>query len=283
MSRPRAATSVAISTSNLRFLKVLKMRMREPWSKSPCKNSVFLWRKSEKLCVSSSALAIDLTKINTCPFWSIPSTCLESHCHFSSSFLTTSTCCSTVEAAWPSSPIVMRAGNCKMSRASFSIFGGKVAENNNVCLLGRTFWTMDRTWYSKPRWNILSASSSTTKVTRRSVQPFIFTMSINLPGLHIAISHPRLISLNCSSLERPPANVALRKPSWRFSLCVSCSICTANSRVGHNTTPMGPSPFCNSSWAMQCTNIGKRYATVFPEPVSAMPMMSRPVSAAGMA
>mmetsp|Transcript_98217 Transcript_98217/g.300307 ORF Transcript_98217/g.300307 Transcript_98217/m.300307 type:complete len:259 (-) Transcript_98217:72-848(-) len=258
MSRPRAATSVAISTSNFLFLKEARMRMREPWSKSPWRNSVRLSKKSEKFCVNSSALAMDLTKISSWPLASIPSARFASHAHFSSSLLTTSTYCLTLIAAWPTSPMVIRTGSCKMSRASCSILGGKVAEKRSVCRLGRTFWMMERIWYSKPKENIRSASSRTTNVVRCKVKPFIFTMSINLPGLQIAISAPRFTSLNCSSFDRPPARVTLRRPSCRLSLKVSCSICTASSRVGQSTTPVGPSPFCNASCALQCTSIGRR-------------------------
>ena len=37
------------------------------------------------------------------------------------------------------------------------------------------------------------------------------------------------------------------------------------------------------TWSMQCTSSGQRKAAVFPEPVLAMPMMSRPLIAAGIA
>mmetsp|Transcript_30847 Transcript_30847/g.83580 ORF Transcript_30847/g.83580 Transcript_30847/m.83580 type:complete len:234 (+) Transcript_30847:1117-1818(+) len=218
MSRPRAATSVAISTSTFRFLKFLRIRMRSPWSRSPCRNPVLFWRKSVKFCVSSSALAMDFTKMRTWPLASISSTCLASHAHLSSSFFITSTHCTMFEAACPPWPTVMRTGWCSKSRASFSIFGGKVAEKSKICRVGRTFCTMERTWYSKPMENMRSASSSTTKVTRRKLQPFILTTSIKRPGLPIAISAPRLTSLNCSNLESPPAKVTLVRPRCLLNL-----------------------------------------------------------------
>mmetsp|Transcript_106042 Transcript_106042/g.342061 ORF Transcript_106042/g.342061 Transcript_106042/m.342061 type:complete len:219 (-) Transcript_106042:700-1356(-) len=218
MSRPRAATSVAMSTSTRRFLKALRMRRRSPWSRSPCRNSVFFSRNSVKFCVSSSALAMDFTKMRTWPFASIPSMRFASHAHFSSSFLKTSTCCTTLTATWPPWPMVMRTGWCSRSCARRSIFGGKVAEKSRIWRLGRTFCTMDRIWYSKPMWNMRSASSRTTKVARRKSQPFIFTTSMRRPGLQMAISAPRLTSLNCSSLERPPARVTLVRPSCLLNL-----------------------------------------------------------------
>ena len=40
---------------------------------------------------------------------------------------------------------------------------------------------------------------------------------------------------------------------------------------------------CLPTWSIQCTIIGRRKAAVFPEPVFAIPMMSRPPSPAGIA
>lgn len=44
---------------------------------------------------------------------------------------------------------------------------------------------------------------------------------------------------------------------------------------------MGPSPDCNSFWSMICTSMGQMKAAVFPLPVLAMPIMSRPLRAMG--
>mmetsp|Transcript_93325 Transcript_93325/g.263443 ORF Transcript_93325/g.263443 Transcript_93325/m.263443 type:complete len:248 (+) Transcript_93325:1412-2155(+) len=247
-----------MSTSNFRFRNLLRIRMRSVWSRSPCKNSVCLSRKSLKFCVSSSALEMDFTKINTCPFAIIPSILFESHGHFSSSFLMTSTTCATFCAACPASPIVTLTGLCRMSRARRSILGGNVAENSSVWRLGLTFCMIDLIWYSKPRWNMRSASSSTAKVTRLRLQPFILTMSIRRPGLQMAISQPRLISLNCSSLDSPPARVTLRRPMCLLNLNTSFSICTASSRVGQRTMLMGPSSFANAGCAAAWTSMGSK-------------------------
>lgn len=46
---------------------------------------------------------------------------------------------------------------------------------------------------------------------------------------------------------------------------------------------IGPSDSSNGLWSMMCRNMGSRKAMVFPLPVLAMPMRSRPDIMAGMA
>mmetsp|Transcript_124 Transcript_124/g.372 ORF Transcript_124/g.372 Transcript_124/m.372 type:complete len:296 (-) Transcript_124:411-1298(-) len=282
-SRPRAARSVAMSTSTLRFRKESMMRILSFWSKSPWSATAGFLSSSVNLSSSSSTLCFDCAKTSSWPLASITSTRSDNQPNLSSSSATTSTCCVTVAAACPSVPIVIRTGFCKRSRDIISILGGNVAEKNNVCLEGRMFCAMERICGSKPMFNMRSASSSTKNVHRRKLQPFILTMSISRPGVAITISLPFFISLNCWNLDRPPANVVLRKRKALLNLYASFSICMASSRVGHNTSPIGPSSFCSADWSAQCTNIGIKYATVLPLPVSAIPITSRPHNPAGMA
>jgi len=47
--------------------------------------------------------------------------------------------------------------------------------------------------------------------------------------------------------------------------------------------PIGPSSSSSAGWSMMCLNIGSRNASVFPLPVLAMPMTSRPDMMAGIA
>ena len=46
--------------------------------------------------------------------------------------------------------------------------------------------------------------------------------------------------------------------------------------------PIGPSPSSSGLYAFMCRTNGSTYANVLPEPVSAMPMMSRPDIMAGI-
>ena len=59
--------------------------------------------------------------------------------------------------------------------------------------------------------------------------------------------------------------------------------CWQSSLVGAQMSPMGPSSSFSSGWSMAWTKRGQRKAAVFPEPVLAIPMMSRPLRATGMA
>mmetsp|Transcript_57370 Transcript_57370/g.90993 ORF Transcript_57370/g.90993 Transcript_57370/m.90993 type:complete len:208 (+) Transcript_57370:981-1604(+) len=205
-------------TSTICFRTFFKIFMRSPWSMSPCNVTHFFSRKSLKFCVSSSAVAMDFTNMSSCPFARMSLIFFDSHAHFSVSFCFTTIVCLMFLAAWPSSPTVTRTGADNRSRASRSIFGGNVAEKNSVCRAGRMACTIERTWYSNPICSIRSASSITRNVTRLILHPFILMISMSLPGLQTTISHPRFISLNCSSLERPPANVTLRKPKRLLNL-----------------------------------------------------------------
>lgn len=60
-------------------------------------------------------------------------------------------------------------------------------------------------------------------------------------------------------------------------------ICMHSSLVGVMMRAIGPSVSSRGGWSTTCRNIGSRKASVFPEPVLAMPMTSLPFMMAGMA
>mmetsp|Transcript_19045 Transcript_19045/g.57134 ORF Transcript_19045/g.57134 Transcript_19045/m.57134 type:complete len:222 (-) Transcript_19045:103-768(-) len=217
-SRPRAARSVAMRTSTLRLRKESRTLMRSSWPMSPCSVTASFCRRSLKSAASFSAPCFDLQKMQSWPFFRNPSTRCMSQGHFASSVGTISTCCTMFSAAWPRVPIVIRIGCRRRSLESSSIFGGKVAEKRRVWREGRTFWTTERIWSSKPICSMRSASSSTTKVQRLRLQPFILMMSMMRPGVAMTISLPFFTSLNCWYFERPPASVVLLSPSVLLNL-----------------------------------------------------------------
>mmetsp|Transcript_37341 Transcript_37341/g.118828 ORF Transcript_37341/g.118828 Transcript_37341/m.118828 type:complete len:228 (-) Transcript_37341:796-1479(-) len=223
-SSPLAARSVAMSTSARRWRKHSRTRMRSSWSRSPCSTAAARWSSSAKLLASSSTPCFDLEKTRTWPFASMPPTRSASQGHLSCSLASTSTVWATFSATCPSLPIVMRTGCCRRSLLRRSIFGGKVAEKSSVWREGRTFCTTERIWGSNPMCSMRSASSSTRKVHRCRLQPFIFTMSIMRPGVAMAISLPAFRALNCWCFESPPARVMLLKPTVLLNLKVSFSI-----------------------------------------------------------
>ena len=88
---------------------------------------------------------------------------------------------------------------------------------------------------------IRSASSSTRKETRLSVQAFSFARSSSRPGVATATAAPALSCRNCSVFSTPPNTLATRRPTALPSAAATWWICTASSRVGASTRPTGPS------------------------------------------
>mmetsp|Transcript_13120 Transcript_13120/g.25790 ORF Transcript_13120/g.25790 Transcript_13120/m.25790 type:complete len:349 (-) Transcript_13120:590-1636(-) len=105
--------------------------------------------------------------------------------------------------------------------------------------------------------------------------------SINLPGVAMQISTPSWRSRAWGNLGTPPYTHVFLIFEDLPNLSHSALICTASSRVGASTRTMGPSPRFRYGWALMCTIEGSRNAQVFPDPVSAIPIMSRPDSATG--
>lgn len=119
----------------------------------------------------------------------------------------TSTICSTFLQACPLLPTRISTGFVNILRARFYTFLGKVAENITVCLWGRTLSTILVIWGSKPKSNILSASSMTNIVTLLkfvTLPLFRVNMSIILPGVQMIISAPFFKSESCFWIGRPP-------------------------------------------------------------------------------
>ncbi|OMH83980.1 hypothetical protein AX774_g2527, partial [Zancudomyces culisetae] len=183
-------------------------------------------------------------------------------------------------------PTEISTGRCRILRANASICLGNVAENNTVCRSGRIFVTIFITCGSNPISNIRSASSRTKNVARRRFvtrPPFAASKSIIRPGVHTTISAPRLNSAIWSLIGAPPYALTVRIPSPFPKMRHSFPICIASSRVGVITTPIGPSPFLSSRCPLICLSIGNTKASVFPLPVLAIPITSRPISIAGIA
>eukprot|EP00968_Pinguiococcus_pyrenoidosus_P011531 scaffold927_cov230-Pinguiococcus_pyrenoidosus.AAC.13 len=111
-------------------------------------------------------------------------------------------------------------------------------------------------------------------------------MSIIRPGVHTTTSAPRFSCAICSFTPAPPYTAATLKLKDLANLRASLAIWTASSRAGAMMRPMGPSPSSSgyvATWSRMCRNMGRRKARVFPEPVLATPMTSRPLMMAGTA
>ena len=113
------------------------------------------------------------------------------------SFFIISTCCSIFFAPWPFSPTKISTGRFNIFFAINWICLGNVALNITICLWGLMFLIIFDICGSKPKSNIRSASSKTTKVVLNKFVIFPLDKhnnSINLAGVATAISTPRLSS-----------------------------------------------------------------------------------------
>ena len=166
-----------------------------------------------------------------------------------------------------------------MSELSSSIFFGKVAEKKSVCLSDLIWFTIERSWYSKPISNILSASSMTKKVHLEvSEKAFFLKNSINLPGVETQISFYRcLISFQSSWGSTPPKTGSTLMLNNLQNLLKTVNICWQSSLVGAMTKAIGPSSFfVKAGYSSTWTRSGIKYARVLPDPVFATATMSLP-------
>mmetsp|Transcript_3712 Transcript_3712/g.12778 ORF Transcript_3712/g.12778 Transcript_3712/m.12778 type:complete len:254 (-) Transcript_3712:447-1208(-) len=107
------------------------------------------------------------------------------------------------------------------------------------------------------------------------------------PGVPMTTCTPARRRWPCSSMLLPPTTLVALKSVCFMSFTVSVSICCASSRVGAMMMARGPSSptlssLCGGDWSRNWMR-GMTNAAVLPEPVSAMPIMSRRWSPTGMA
>ena len=79
-------------------------------------------------------------------------------------------------------------------------------------------------------------------------------------------------------MRAPPYTATVRNRLLGASFSASTAICSASSRVGVMTRPIGPFSLCGRQRFMN----GRRNAAVLPVPVCAWPITSWPFMAAGM-
>ena len=111
----------------------------------------------------------------------------------------------------------------------------------------------------------------------------VVSTSIMRPGVHATISHPRLSSPICAATPLPPYTETATSPAALPNFLQSLPICVTSSRVGPMIMPIGPSPLSIGRWSLTCLSMGNTYDSVFPDPVLATPMQSRPDMITGSA
>ena len=145
---------------------------------------------------------------------------------------------------------------------------------------------MFRTSSSKPRSIILSASSMQRYLQLLNVNRFFSSISIKRPGVAITMWSPLLSTWLWSFIDIPPMHSSAFNCGYLPSFAKDAHQVTtlsyvwvANSRDGHRMIPTGPSPRTRGSFISSSRAIiisGRQNARVFPEPVKAIPMISRP-------
>ena len=173
---------------------------------------------------------------------------------------TTSNVCRMFAFACPERPIATRTGFSMRSRDKFTTRGGKVAENSRSWRSGRMASSRERICCSNPRETIRSASSRTTYEHRDNGRYFWFTRSIKRPG--VPTMRWKLWTWSaffwCHPLCPPVMHITLRWNGARKDLATAV-ICSASSRVGTMTMPMGPSLSCNAlGWTVSCNDTAVR-------------------------
>ena len=133
----------------------------------------------------------------------------------------------------------------------------------------------------KPISNSLSASSSTR--TCKSSRPTLWVLckwSIMRPGVATTTSGlPRSVAAwTCE--ESPPTTSAARTSVNCASFCIIECTCTASSRTGTKTRTYVA--LIRRGRCSRRSRTGRVKAAVFPDPVAALPEISRPVSANGI-
>ena len=174
-------------------------------------------------------------------------------------------------------PTEILTGFFRYLSASLTILFASVAENNNVwCFSG----TVSKTWLIcgvKPISSIRSLSSKTKNVVLCNFKVLLFKWSLILPGVPTINLGFLCICLNCFCIESPPINKAVLIFPRPIKLFIVCITWVANSRVGVITNAVSPCVFKRKFTK------GMPKAAVFPVPVWAVPKISFPSSATGIA
>mmetsp|Transcript_24391 Transcript_24391/g.52801 ORF Transcript_24391/g.52801 Transcript_24391/m.52801 type:complete len:495 (-) Transcript_24391:161-1645(-) len=287
-SSPLAAMSVATSTSLTHSLYSRMASFLSAWSLPPWMDTASTPLSSRYSCMSSTSLFLSQNMITGGAVF-----CRHSSRYtIFASFFTYSTSWITSRFAAPALPTFTSKGLTSVFFAKSWNFCGMVAEKRMVCRGRLNLSMMLCTSSSKPRSSIRSPSSRHRYLQMSMFSFFFVRWSFSRPGVATMQCTPYLCALSTRSLlDSPPITRAHRISGLPAFLKVSQKCCTfsyvclASSLLGQRISPRGPSfpsrGMLSSSSRANMT-MGRAKVSVFPDPVNAMPMMSRPESSAGM-
>ena len=245
-----------------------------------------LWRRSPWIasaeCPSSlsfltilSAPLLVLTKTKIEPFlaknWSINSSYLFS-------LKTWRVSCLIFAIGTEVFPVDILSGLFRYLSEILKIFWGNVAENNNVWWSFGTNFKIISICGVKPISSILSVSSKTKYFVADKFKLFLFKWSLILPGVPTIILDLFPSCLSCFCIASPPISKAVLILILSLIILLIAAITwVANSLVGHIT---------NAKAFLSKINLlinGILKAKVLPVPVCAVPKISFPSKATGIA
>src|SRR5579875_1665140 len=125
---------------------------------------------------------------------------------------------------------------------------------------------------------IRSASSTTTTLTRERLTSPVPRRSSSRPGHATTTSAPRRRPARCGPSPAPPYKACAVSERASSSGVISPLTWLASSRVGTSTKAWG----CLGVLGVRVAAMGRANARVLPDPVGALPEMSRPARASGM-
>ena len=162
--------------------------------------------------------------------------------------------------------------------AVLATHSGMVAERSAVCRPLGVLPMMDSTSGANPRSSISSASSSTRNRTEpRSSVPCRRWSNVR-PGVAMTICGLFLNAAYSGRRDRPPYKSMTRSCCEEAKASTTAATCTASSRVGTSTSAWIP-----RNDGSHRSISGTANASVFPDPVRACPIKSRPAMREGIA
>ena len=183
----------------------------------------------------------------------------------------------------PGTDASTRTGSFSRLPASSATSGAMVAENSAVWRFMLIAAVICRTGLMKPMSSMRSASSSTSHLVWSSRTFLSVIRSVRRPGVAITTSTPPASLVTWAWRETPPSTSTVETRIEPASSRITSSICTASSRVGARISACVLRGSRRPSSLARPARIGSTNAAVLPEPVWAMPRMSRPASCGGMA
>ena len=171
----------------------------------------------------------------------------------------------------------IKTGSFRLARCNFCTFEVIVAEKRYVFLCFGIWVRIRLIYFSKSIDKSLSASSKIRNLSLFKLKPLVFAKwSASRPGVPTMTWGFLERAIAWETMSSPPTRTAVLRPIREPRASNYCAIWTQSSLVGDITQAKNGCAFSNRDWMTGIAN-----AAVFPEPVSARPIMSLPFKVKG--